>query len=75
MSILKKTRINETAYFEIRAEFFNLLNRGRFGAPSVNLNDINPNNTANPLGNFGVSARGFNLDQPRRIQLGARLVF
>jgi carboxypeptidase family protein len=75
LSILKKTRINETAYFEIRAEFFNLFNRGRFGAPGVNLNDINPNNTANPLGNFGVSARGFNLDQPRRIQFGARLVF
>jgi hypothetical protein len=75
LSVLKKTRINETAYVEIRAEFFNLFNRSRFGAPSVNLNDINPNNAANPLGNFGVSALGFNLDQPRRIQLGARIVF
>jgi hypothetical protein len=75
LSILKKTRINETAYFEIRAEFFNLFNRSRFGAPGVNLNDINPGNAANPLGNFGVSALGFNLDQPRRIQLGARFVF
>jgi hypothetical protein len=75
LSILKKTRINETAYFEIRAEFFNLFNRSRYGAPGVNLNDVNLNNTANPLGNFGVSALGFNIDQPRRIQIGARLVF
>lgn len=75
LSILKKTRLTETAYFEIRAEFFNLFNRGRFGVPGINLNDINPGNTANPLGNFGVAARGFNIDQPRRIQLGARLVF
>jgi carboxypeptidase family protein/TonB-dependent receptor-like protein len=74
-SVLKKTRINETAYFEIRAEFFNLFNRSRFGAPGINLNDINPNNAATSLGNFGVSALGFNLDQPRRIQLGARIVF
>ncbi|HEY6402706.1 MAG TPA: TonB-dependent receptor [Blastocatellia bacterium] len=75
LSVLKKTRINETAYIEIRAEFFNLFNRSRFGAPGVNLNEVNPNNANNPLGNFGVSALGFNLDQPRRIQLGARIVF
>jgi Carboxypeptidase regulatory-like domain/TonB dependent receptor len=75
LSILKRTRINETVTFEFRAEVFNLFNRSRYGAPGVNLNDVNPNNALNPLGNFGVSAIGFNLDQPRRIQLGARLVF
>lgn len=75
LSILKKTRLTETSYVELRAEFFNLFNRGRFGVQSVNLNDINVANTANPLGNFGVAARGFNLEQPRRIQLGARIVF
>jgi hypothetical protein len=75
LSVLKKTSVTETVYLELRAEFFNLFNRGRFGVPGVNLNDINPGNAANPLGNFGVATRGFNLDQPRRIQIGARLVF
>jgi hypothetical protein len=75
LSILKKTRINERAYFEIRAEIFNLFNRSRYDVPGVNLNDINLGNAANPLGNFGVSGLAFNIDQPRRIQLGARIVF
>ena len=66
LSILKKTRITETTSLEIRAEFFNLLNRGRFGAPDTNID--------NP-GNFGVQGRFSDIFQPRRIQLGARFLF
>ena len=74
-SILKKTRVTEATYFEIRAEFFNLFNRGRFGVPGVNLNDLNLSNAANPFGNFAVSERGSTIDQPRRVQIAARFVF
>jgi hypothetical protein len=66
LSILKKTRITETTYFEVRAEFFNLFNRGRFGIPDVNVD--NPSN-------FGVSGRNGDIFQPRRIQVGGRFVF
>jgi hypothetical protein len=66
MSIMKKTRITETTYFEIRAEVFNLFNRGRFGLPDVNVD--------NP-GNFGFSGRNADINQPRRIQVGGRFVF
>ncbi len=66
LSILKKTRITETTYFEIRAEFFNLLNRSRPSGPETNFNN---------LGIFGNSGFFSDIDQPRRIQLGARFVF
>ena len=66
LSIIKKTRISETAYFEIRAEFFNLLNRSRRAGPEANLD---------AGGNFGVAGYFSDIDQPRRIQLGARFVF
>jgi hypothetical protein len=65
LSILKKTRITETSYFELRFEFFNLLNRGRYGLPNVNVDD----------GNFGLSGRNGDIFQPRRVQVGGRLVF
>ncbi|HEX5890433.1 MAG TPA: TonB-dependent receptor [Pyrinomonadaceae bacterium] len=64
-SLMKKTKITETTYFEIRAEFFNVFNRGRFGIPNVNVDDIN----------FGISARNADIFQPRRIQVGGRFVF
>ena len=64
-SLMKKTKISETTYFEIRAEFFNLFNRGRFGLPNVNVDDIN----------FGISGRNADIFQPRRVQVGGRFVF
>jgi hypothetical protein len=67
LSLIKKTRLTETTYFEIRAEFFNLLNRSRPSGPDANFNaNINV---------FGTSGYFSDLDQPRRIQLGARFVF
>ena len=65
LSIMKKTRVTETTYLEIRAEIFNLFNRGRFGLPIVDLNS----------GDFGDSFRNGDIFQPRRIQVGARFVF
>jgi hypothetical protein len=64
-SIMKKTKVTETTYFEIRAEFFNVFNRGRFGLANVNVDDVN----------FGISARNADIFQPRRIQVGGRFVF
>ena len=64
-SLMKKTKITETTYLEIRAEFFNLFNRGRFGLANVNVDDVN----------FGISARNADIFQPRRIQVGGRFVF
>ncbi|MEP6900095.1 MAG: hypothetical protein ABJA66_00010 [Actinomycetota bacterium] len=65
-SIIKKTRITETTYFEIRAEFFNLLNRSRPSGPESNFDNISI---------FGNSGYFSDIGQPRRIQLGARFVF
>ena len=64
-SIMKKTKLTETTYFEIRGEIFNLFNRGRYGIPNVNFNDVN----------FGISGRNGDIFQPRRIQVGGRFVF
>jgi hypothetical protein len=64
-SIMKKTRVTETTYFEARVEIFNLFNRGRYGLPNVNVDD----------GNFGISSRNADIFQPRRIQVGGRFVF
>ena len=66
LSLIKKTRITETTYFEIRAEFFNLLNRSRPSGPESNFDN---------LGIFGNSSYFSDINQPRRIQLGARFVF
>ena len=65
ISIMKKTRVTETTYLEIRAEIFNVFNRGRFGLPVVDLN----------AGDFSLSFRNGDIFQPRRIQVGARFVF
>jgi hypothetical protein len=65
ISLMKKTTITETTYLEIRAEFFNIFNRGRFALPNVNVDDVN----------FGISSRFGDIFQPRRIQVGARFVF
>ncbi|HEY0375839.1 MAG TPA: TonB-dependent receptor [Pyrinomonadaceae bacterium] len=65
-SLMKKTRVTETTYFEIRMEVFNLFNRGRFGLPVVDINDA---------GGFGLSFRNGDIFQPRRIQVGGRFVF
>jgi hypothetical protein len=66
LSILKKTKINETTYFEIRAEFFNLFNRSRPSGPESNFDNFL---------NFGNAGYFSDVNQPRRIQLGARFVF
>jgi hypothetical protein len=67
-NILKKTRITETTWFEIRVDFFNIFNRGRFLLPDVNF-DFAGNRT------IGVSNRGGDFYQPRHIQLGGRFIF
>src|SRR5829696_3203798 len=65
LSILKKTKVTETTFFELRFEFFNLLNRGRYGLPNMNLDD----------GNYGIVTRNADIAQPRRLQVGGRFVF
>ncbi len=67
-NILKRTRITETTSFEIRVDFFNIFNRGRFLLPDVNF-DFFGNRT------IGVSTRGGDFNQPRHIQLGGRFIF
>ena len=72
LSVIKKTRITETSYFEIRVEFFNLLNRSRPAGPDANFGAYVDNPQFN---NFGIAGFFSDIDQPRRIQLGARFVF
>jgi hypothetical protein len=65
-NVLKKTRLTETVTLEMRVDFFNAFNRGRFVLPGLDLN--------NP-GTFGISDRVGDSGQPRHIQLGARIIF
>jgi hypothetical protein len=67
ISLLKKTPITETIFFEVGAEAFNIFNRTRFFAPTTNLNDTN----------FGFQSYigDENVYSPRVIQLRVRLVF
>ncbi len=76
MSILKKTRINETVFFEIGAEFFNVFNRTRYLQPDGNLGRFFNGRFDNP--NFGQKGAALGVDEfggNRVIQLRARLVF
>jgi len=66
-NILKKTRITETTTFEIRVDFINAFNSGRFVLADTNLDPFNPS--------FGISARAGDFYQPRHIQLGGRFIF
>jgi hypothetical protein len=65
LSIIKKTRITETTFFELRFELFNLFNRGRYGIPNLNIDDVN----------YGNVTRNADIFQPRRVQVGGRFVF
>ena len=56
---------SELVNVQFRSEFFNLFNRGRFGLPNVNVDDVN----------FGISSRIADIFQPRRVQVGARIVW
>jgi hypothetical protein len=71
LSIIKKTRVTETSFFEFRFEFFNLFNRGRYGLPNANVDEILPNTPRN----FGRVTRNADPFQPRRVQVGGRFVF
>jgi hypothetical protein len=79
ISLLKKTRITETVTIEVGAEFFNVFNRVLNAPPNVNLGRPNADRTFARTGggttgnsNFGVVGVG---NEPRRIQLRARLIF
>ena len=76
INILKKTKITETVYFEIGAEFFNAFNRSRFLQPdgylgryfngSFDNTNFGQEGVAQPVGPYGGN---------RVIQVRGRLVF
>ena len=62
-SVLKKFNIDERRYFQLRFEFFNVLNHPTFAAPNLQATSTS----------FGtITAVG---NRPRTVQLGARFVF
>jgi hypothetical protein len=65
-NILKRIKTSETTTVELRMDFFNAFNRGRFLLPAMDFDNG---------AIFGVSGRGTDPEQPRRIQLGARFIF
>lgn len=76
ISILKKTRISETMFFEIGAEFFNVFNRTRYLQPDGNLGRFFNGRFDNP--NFGQKGAALGVDEfggNRVIQLRGRFVF
>jgi outer membrane receptor protein involved in Fe transport len=62
MSVLKNTSLTERTSLQFRAEVFNLLNRANFGLPD--------NFVGSPTFGQVLSA-----DNPRRVQLGLKLLF
>jgi hypothetical protein len=72
LNILKKTRITETVALEVGAEFFNLFNRVRYLQPNTDLGRVRVNNGTFDNGAFGVIGV---VDEPRVIQLRARIIF
>lgn len=62
-SFLKRFQIKEKSYFQLRGEFFNVLNHPTFAFPN-----LAPTNSA-----FGLITATSN--RSRQVQLGARLVF
>ena len=62
-SILKNIHVTEKAYFQLRGEFFNMLNHPTFAAPNLQATNAS----------FGVISAVAN--RPRTVQLGARFVF
>jgi hypothetical protein len=62
-SLLKNLRVNERAYFQLRFEFFNMLNHPTFSAPNLSA-------TSSSFGTITSVA-----NRPRTIQLGGRFVF
>jgi hypothetical protein len=63
MSVIKRTQLKEGLNFELRGEFFNLLNRHAFGFP-----DTWPNGT-------GYGTIGYTASTSRQIQFTGRLTF
>ncbi|HEX8139111.1 MAG TPA: TonB-dependent receptor [Pyrinomonadaceae bacterium] len=62
-SLLKRTHITETVIFEIRGEFFNIFNRHYYAMPDNNIGS----------GGFGFS--NVLNEQPRTVQVGAKVIF
>jgi hypothetical protein len=62
-SVLKNIRVKESSYFQLRFEFFNMLNHPTFSAPSLSA-------TSSAFGTITSVA-----NRPRTIQLGGRFVF
>ena len=78
MSILKKTRINETVFFEIGAEFFNVFNQVLYLPPDTFLGrQEGANGNINLNSNFGAEGFTPRLGSAgnRVVQLRARIVF
>jgi hypothetical protein len=65
-SLLKRTPITERVNFEFRTEVYNLFNRVQFGLPNTVINTA-----ANSTAGYITTQ----INQPRLIQLAARLVF
>lgn len=63
LNVSKEIRIRETMHFEIRGEFFNVMNRVRMGVGNTNVTSTT----------FGKVTGVYN--SPRQIQLGAKFVF
>jgi hypothetical protein len=60
---LKRTHLTETVVFEIRGEFFNIFNRHYYAMPDNNIGS----------GGFGNS--NVVNDNPRTVQVGAKIIF
>jgi len=74
MSVFKKFIIHEGVSFEIRGEFFNVMNSPIYGGPSTSLGAAN---AGSPLSFSTAFPRGFftQANDPRIGQLTARLNF
>jgi hypothetical protein len=72
-SVFKNTSIAEKMTLQIRAEFFNILNRSNYGTPNTTVFSITPGSapTVSPSAGLISTTATF----PRQIQLGLKLIF
>lgn len=72
LAAIKNTKIAERLTFQLRGEFFNAFNHESFGSASGNASSAGGVDASTGDASFGQVTSGHS---PRRIQLGAKLVF
>jgi hypothetical protein len=80
LGLSKYVTVTERVSTRFRGDFFNVFNRGQYGAPNADLGSVNGAGVLTPNSNFGVitntiSPYATGRGTPRELQLSAKIVF